>query len=103
MSERGEWGPWTVHDGKGCPCVGMHAEVEISGGRRRQVLAGKENDPAWRWTMLRHLGVAMCWERGWEPVMSYRVKVDSKNTLLQQLIKVPRHECGRYQTRTGRG
>lgn len=79
-------GPWAVHDGKGCPCVGMYAEVEISGGRRRQILAGKENAPAWRWTMLRYLGVPVCWERDWEPVIRYRMKAVRGATLLHDLV-----------------
>lgn len=27
-----EWGPWIKHDGRGCPCVGMWAQVEAENG-----------------------------------------------------------------------
>lgn len=26
-----DWGPWIEHDGKGCPCAGMHVEVVCEG------------------------------------------------------------------------
>lgn len=32
MSDDEQWGPWTEHDGKGCPCIGMLAEVEYADG-----------------------------------------------------------------------
>ena len=28
MSDEAEWGPWQIHDGKGCPCVGQWVQVE---------------------------------------------------------------------------
>ena len=49
MSE--EWGPWTEHDGKGCPCVGEYAEVDwlcrVRGLVRGTILAPVEGTLGW--------------------------------------------------------
>lgn len=30
MTEHDEWEPWIEHDGRGCPCKGMYAQVKLS-------------------------------------------------------------------------
>ncbi len=40
MTNEPEWGPWTQHDGKGCPVDGQYVRVEKFNGQISEGIAG---------------------------------------------------------------
>lgn len=99
MTQQDQWGPWILHDGKGCPCVGMYVHVERANGDYTYGIAGvtrydcivspeyyeiSEDDTSW-------------WDwRESEPqfgeVIRYRIRKPRGMTILEQLVKNPERE-----------
>lgn len=46
-----DWGPWVLHDGKGCPCVGMHILGQYDEGRIVEAAVVRGNPQAWDWSV----------------------------------------------------
>ena len=57
-----EWGPWVLHDGRGCRCVGQYVQVEFDDGQVAEGVAGNSSaqaiangfDPlvSWKWALV---------------------------------------------------
>ncbi len=54
MSDDSEFGPWVLHDGKGCPCVGKYVQADLVGGSNGKLctlegMAGLKGGICWDW------------------------------------------------------
>ena len=78
-----EWGPWTLHDGMGCPCRGMFVRVERRNGEVREAIATgeyNESGSAWDWASV---------SDKWQPfcIIRYRIRKPRGLTILENLLE----------------
>ncbi len=77
-----EWGPWTEHDGKGCPCVGQWVEGCYRNGETEEFRATggyNEMGSSWDWGSIPD----HCQE--WA-IVSFRIRKPRGLAVLENLI-----------------
>lgn len=96
MSEDENWGPWTEHNGGGCPCVGAFVHVVLGDAGADFPIHGSGMD-TWDegWSPLNEaeaVGIARqdpSWE--WDgrsyPVIRYRIRKPKGLTILEALLE----------------
>lgn len=78
MSE--QWGKWVVHDGSGCPCVGMYVQALYENGDIDEAIAGSAGGYSWDWA------------NDCLHIVSYRIRKPKGLTLLEEIAKNPERE-----------
>lgn len=99
-----QWGPWIVHDGSGCPCVGMFVHVVYGRGADGSDPADYEggweldtrgviNNAEWI-GYLNGNGYMPSWvnDPDYYPVHKYRIRKPRGLTILEQIARQPEKE-----------
>lgn len=99
MTEHEEhWGPWTIHDGSGCPCVGMWVRVETDRPVYRDGLPPEAviyNDFSFAYMPLDNTGDGWWWMGQFEQIVRYQVRTPRALIALQRLARtVDAHQYG---------
>jgi hypothetical protein len=78
-----EWGPWTDHDGKGCPVpTWTYVQAEFSDGDVLEGVVdpgdGCKNGGHWNWKL--------CYITGRIPIIRYRIRKPRGMTILKEIL-----------------
>lgn len=71
MSE--EWGPWTDHDGSGCPCVGQRVRVIVDTDVRASLGRNDSRISFFEWETIAEPGHGWDWTPGYVHIVRYRL------------------------------
>lgn len=74
MNDESEFGPWQLHDGKGCPCVGKMVQVVFVNFVECVGIAGKYGGRSWMWTGLDQDGWHDDGDARFMPIIRYRIR-----------------------------
>lgn len=81
-----DWGPWLVHDGKGCPCVGQYVQVRFVDGDEAVGPAGIDGGACWIWSSL-ELGGWHHVERGFAMhIVEFRIRRPKGMAILNAIL-----------------
>jgi hypothetical protein len=79
-----EWSDWILHDGKGCPCVGMMVQVTAIANRlgdeKTHPAKIAKGGPSWLWA---ETGLP---PNVWQWIIRYRIRKPRGLTILENLI-----------------
>lgn len=85
-----EWGPWLIHDGGDCPCVGYYVRVEgldARGGYQADDMIAS-NVPSWNW---KNYGLRNTSGQLISKIIRYRIRKPKGLTILQSILREVEH------------
>lgn len=80
------WGPWIEHNGKGCPCVGMVAEVVFAYDKLPMCYVVR-GGASWFWLSpdIRGTSITRCGRLA-NPIVRYRIRKPRGMAILESIL-----------------